>query len=137
MTGSEVIDSFFGSGNIFWFGKQFAQMRHHDADLPYDNHFLHALVAPRGLLLTEAYEDFAANPAGTYAAARATQKIYQLLDHPDHIGWAYRESGHAHTPEDYTALLDFMDVHLHNRPLKRNFQRHLYPDLKEILPPRP
>lgn len=133
MKGSEVVNSFFGSGNIFWFGQEFANHRHRDAELPYDNHFLHAMVAPRGLLFTEAYEDHAANPAGTYAGAQATQKVYDLLNNKDAIGWAYRESGHAHTPEDYTALLDFMDVHLHNRQLKRNFQRNIYPDLKEYV----
>ncbi|MFT5368261.1 MAG: hypothetical protein ACI8V2_003224 [Candidatus Latescibacterota bacterium] len=133
MEGSEVVNSFFGSGNIFWFGEAFAAHRHRDAELPYDNHFLHALVAPRGLLLTEAYEDHSANPAGTYAAARSAQKVYDLLDNKDAIGWAYRESGHAHMPEDYTALLDFMDRHLHNRQLKRDFQRNLYPDLDKYL----
>ena len=133
MEGSEVVNSFFGSGNIFWFGQEFANHRHRDAELPYDNHFLHALVAPRGLLFTEAYEDFAANPAGTYAGARTTQKVYDLLEQKNAIGWAYREGGHAHLPEDYTALVDFMDAHLHNRPLKRNFQRNLYPDLDKLL----
>jgi hypothetical protein len=133
MEGSEVVDSFFGSGNIFWFGQEFANHRHRDAELPYDNHFLHALVAPRGLLLTEAYEDHSANPAGTYAAAQATHKVYNLLNSKETIGWAYRESGHAHMPEDYTALLDFMDRHLHNRQLKRDFQRNIYPDLNEYL----
>ena len=49
MERSEVIDSFFGSGNIFWFGREFAAHRHRDAQLPYDNHYLHALVAPRAL----------------------------------------------------------------------------------------
>ena len=34
-----------------------------DGTLSYDNHYLHAMVAPRALLLTEAYEDFGANPA--------------------------------------------------------------------------
>lgn len=132
MEGSEVINSFFGSGNIFWFGESFAASRHQDANLPYDNHFLHALIAPRGLLLTEAYEDLAANPAGTYAAAQAASKVYDVLESPNTIGWAYRESGHAHTPQDYTALLDFMDCHLHNRTLKRNFQRNLYPNLHNL-----
>ena len=137
MDGSEVIDDFFGSGNIFWFGSEFASYRHHDAELPYDNHFLHALVAPRGLLLTEAYEDHAANPAGTYAAARAAREVFDLLDRPNAIGWAYRERGHAHRPEDYAALLDFMDQHLHGRELQRAFQRPLYPDLEDLLHPAP
>lgn len=133
MQGSEVIDSFFGSGNLFWFGSDFAAYRHRDAALPYDNHYLHALVAPRGLLLTEAYEDHSANPAGTYAAALAARQVYDLLGSQDTIGWAYRESGHAHMPEDYAALLDFMDGHLLGRPRRRDFQRKLYPDLDELL----
>ena len=133
MEGSEVISDFFRSGNIFWFSKVFAGYRHRDAELPYDNHYLHALVAPRSLLLTEAYEDHSANPAGTYAAAKAARQVYDLLDAKDAIGWAYRESGHAHSPEDYAALLDLMDRHLHGRQIKRDFQRELYPDLNTIL----
>ena len=133
MKGSEVIDSFFGSGNIFWFGREFAAHRHRDTELPYDNHYLHALIAPRGLLLTEAYEDHSANPAGTYAAALSARQAYQMLGKKEAIGWAYRESGHAHLLEDYTALLDFMDLRLHERQLQRDFQRKLYPNLDGIL----
>jgi hypothetical protein len=133
MKGSEVIDDFFGSGNIFWFGREFAAHRHRDAQLPYDNHYLHALVAPRALLLTEAYEDHSANPAGTYAAALSAREVYDILGKKDAIGWAYRESGHAHLPEDYTALFDFMDHCLHERHPRRDFQRKLYPNLSELL----
>ena len=59
--------------NEFWFGKQWKSFRGRDALLPYDNHYLHAMVAPRGLLLTDAYEDNGANPAATYAAAQAAR----------------------------------------------------------------
>jgi hypothetical protein len=133
MLRSEVIGSFFRSGNIFWFGESFSGYRDRDAKLPYDNHFLLALVAPRGLLLTEAYEDESANPAGAYAAALAAREVYGLLGSRDAIGWAYRESGHAHRPEDYAALLDFMDRRFHGRQVVRDFQRRLYPDLEELL----
>jgi hypothetical protein len=135
MPGSERIDDFFESGNIFWFGSEFAKYRHRDGDLPYDNHFLQAMVAPRGLLLTEAYEDRAANPAGTYLAAQAASDVYELLDAPESIGWAYRERGHAHHREDYAALLDFVDEHLHDRDPDRNFRRPLYPNLESQLDP--
>jgi hypothetical protein len=130
--GSEAVNSFFGSGNIFWFGKGFADYRHRDAELPYDQHFLHALVAPRLLLVTEAYEDHGANPPGSYLACQAARPVYQLLGRPEAIGWMVREGGHAHAPEDYQALLDFMDLHLHGRRT-RNFQRTLYPDLEALL----
>lgn len=133
--GSEVVNSFYGSGNIFWFGQGFKDHRHRDAEVPYDQHFLHALVAPRLLLVTEAYEDFAANPPGSYAACQAAHNVYDLLGKSDGIGWAIREGGHAHTPTDYEALLDFMDVHLHKREVRRNFQRPLFPHLDELLSP--
>jgi hypothetical protein len=131
--GSEVVDSFFGSGNIFWFGQGFAAYRHCDGELPYDQHFLHALVAPRGLLVTEAYEDDGANPPGSYAACQAARLVYERLGEPEAIGWAVREGGHAHTPTDYEALLDFMDRRLHGRPVRRDFQRPLFPHLEELL----
>lgn len=131
--GAEEVDSFFGSRNIFWFGKQFADHRHRDAELPYDQHFLHALVAPNKLLITDAYEDPGANPAGTHLACRAVRPVYDLLGVPDGIGWAVREGGHSHTMMDYEALLDFMAVHIHDQPVRRNFQRPLFPDLGDIL----
>jgi hypothetical protein len=63
--------------------------------------------------------------------------VYDLLNSLDAIGWAYREGGHAHTPEDYAALLDFMARRLRGREFKRDFQRRLYPELDELLhPPR-
>lgn len=131
--GSEVVDSFFGSKNIFWFGKRFRAFRGRDADLPYDQHFLYALVAPRRLLLTDAYEDVWANPPGMYAAALEARKAFALLGKPGAIGWTVREGGHAHLPQDYDSLLDFMDRHFHGREVKREFQRELYPDLSRIL----
>ena len=131
--GAEEVDSFFGSGNIFWFGPDFADHRHRDQDLPYDQHFLHALVAPRLLLATEAYQDHGANPPGTYAACQGTRPVYDMLGAPAHIGWALREGGHHHQPTDFAALLDFMDLHVHGRAVRRNFQRPLFPDLEALL----
>ncbi len=131
--GSEKIASFYRSRNIFWFGKPFQAFRGRDAELPYDQHFLHAMVAPRLLLVTDAYEDDGANPPGAYAACRDTRRVYDLLETPEAIGWTVREGGHAHWPQDYDTLLDFMDRHFHGRKVQRNFQRTLYPDLAEIL----
>ncbi len=131
--GSEVIDSFFGSGNIFWFGKGYAGYRNRDAELPYDQHFLHALVAPRLLLVTEGYEDIWANPPGSYASCLAAREVYELLGARHNVGWAVREGGHAHTRTDYEALLDFMDRHLQSREIRREFQRELFPQLQQLL----
>lgn len=132
-TGSETIASFFRSRNIFWFADTFRAFRGRDAELPYDQHFLHALVAPRHLLVTDAYEDAGANPPGAYAACQDAWRIFSLLGSPEAIGWVLREGGHAHLPHDYEALLDFMDRTFHGREVQRNFQRLLYPGLTELL----
>jgi endo-1,4-beta-xylanase len=131
--GSERVESFYGSGNIFWFGQGWKDHRGRDGELPYDQHWLHSLVAPRGLLVTEGYEDFGANPAGTYAGLQASRKVWELLGAGGKVGWSFREGGHAHTLEDYVALLDFMDVHVHKKEVRRDFQRGLYPGLEGLV----
>lgn len=130
---SETIDSFFHSRNIFWFPESLQAFRGRDAELPYDQHFLHALVAPRGLLVTDAYEDLVSNSTGAYAGCQDARRIFNLLGAPEAIGWVIREGAHNHLPLDYESLLDFMDRHLHGRAVKRDFQRSLYPDLSDLL----
>ncbi|MBT3273294.1 MAG: hypothetical protein HN368_09080 [Spirochaetales bacterium] len=126
---SEVINDFIKSGNIFWFGDQWKQFQGRDAELPYDQHFLHALVAPRGLLVTEAYGDFWANPPGSYAACYAAKTVYDLLDFPMAIGWEFREGEHDQSRSDFEKILDFMDFHFRGRDVARDFQRQLFPTL--------
>jgi len=130
---SETIESFFRWRNIFWYAEPFKQMRGRDAELPYDNHFLHAMVAPRLLLVTEAFEDHGANPPGTYAACRDAGRVFRLLGRPEAIGWVFREEGHSHKVQDYISLLDFMDIHFRQQEPRRCFQRRLYPDLADLL----
>ena len=131
--GSEVVDDFIRVGSIFWFGKGFAEYQHRDREIPYDQHFLHALVAPRGLLVNEAYADPGANPQGSYASCQAALPVYAMLDATDKLGWVVREGGHGHRPADFEALLDFIDLHFHGRRVARDFHRELFPRLDELL----
>ena len=126
--GAEVIEDFLKSRYIFWFGKDFADYAGRDAELPYDQHFLHALIAPRGLLVTEAFDDAWANPSGSYAALRATERVYRMLDAVDAIGWAFRAGGHDHAAADYAALLDFADRSLRGLRVERDVQLGLFGD---------
>ena len=130
---AEVVESFFGSGNIFWFGQDFAAHRGRDHELPYEQHYMHALVAPRHLLVTDAYEDPGASPPGSYASCVQARRVYEFLGAPEALGWAFREGGHNHSPQDYEALLAFMDLVFHGRTVRREFQRPLFPDLDELL----
>ena len=84
-------------------------------------------------MVTEAYGDAEANPPGSYAACRTAEEVYELIGSKEDIGWHYREGKHAHLPEDYDALLDFLDWKFRGELQSRNFRRELYPDLDEIL----
>ena len=90
-------------------------------------------MAPRGLLITEAYGDRWANPPGSYSSCRAAEAVYELLEEPDKLGWSVREGEHAHSPADYDALLDFLDVQFLGREVLREFKRELFPDLASLL----
>ena len=77
--------------------------------LPFDQHQLTALVAPRGLIVTSGYADHHTNPEGMYEAYLEASKVYQLLGAADNIGIAYRPGAHTIEVEDIERLLDFSD----------------------------
>jgi dienelactone hydrolase len=81
-----------------------------DTELPIDQHFLKALIAPRALLCTEALGDAWANPHGTQHTHEAAAEVYRWLGVPERIAIQFREGGHSHTLQDWTAMLDFMDA---------------------------
>jgi hypothetical protein len=113
--GAEVIEDFYKSRNIFWFGKGFSDFLHHDDELPYDQHFLHALVAPRCLFVSEAREDIWANPTGSRAACTAAQPVYDMFDSGDMIQYSIRDGGHDQTQQDFERFFDFLAPRIRDR----------------------
>ena len=96
----------------FWFGPKLREYIGRDWELPVDQHFLKAAVAPRKLIETSARDDTWANPMGSYLTYQAAREVYTLLGVPDNIAYRIREGGHAHTPGDFESLFAFMeDVH--------------------------
>ena len=81
-------------------------------ELPFDQHFLKALIAPRALLTTEALDDHWANPAGTWQTHLAAAEVYELLGAREKIACKFRPGGHEHNLEDWCTFLDFADLHL-------------------------
>jgi dienelactone hydrolase len=90
-----------------WCAPGLARFAGQEADLPFDQHFLKALIAPRALLTTEALADVWANPGGSWRTHLAAQAAYRLLGVPEHIAMSCRAGTHAHTPADWLRLLDF------------------------------
>ena len=108
-----------------WTHPDFEKWAGHEKDLPFDQHFLMGLVAPRPLLRTEGHDDLWANPIGTYASFLATQPIYDFLGAPTRNGIHIREGGHYQGEEDSAALLAFADWHFFNLAPKHHFQKKL------------
>ncbi len=93
-----------------WFDLALAQFAGRESELPFDQHFLKALIAPRALLTTEARGDLWANPLGTWQTHVAARAAFRLLGCEDAIAVAYREGGHDHHPADWELLLNHCDV---------------------------
>lgn len=100
-----------GSSEGHWFNsvfKEFKDVR----KLPFDQHFLISLCAPRAVIITGGYSDWWTNPEGTYKAFLEAKKVYEFLGFPEKIGFAMRDGGHSITYEDIENLLDFCDLQL-------------------------
>jgi hypothetical protein len=67
------------AGFPHWFNAEFKQFGAEPARLPFDQHCLAALVAPRPLLFANAMEDSWANPPGQLAVLHAAEPVYRLL----------------------------------------------------------
>ena len=105
----------------FWFAPALAAYRDRAGDLPFDQHFLKALVAPRALLSTEARADIWASPRATRLLHDATRPIYRLLNAEARLGIWYREGGHGQGYDDWMALLDGADWYLRGKTTGRDF----------------
>ncbi|GAA2012717.1 sugar-binding protein [Microbacterium ulmi] len=111
----ETINNTFG-GNAPWFADIFGEFREPDSPapvrLPFDQHSVMALVAPRPLLVTGGFSDFGTNPESMAMSYRAAEKAYEFLDVPDRIGVAFHDGGHTHTFDDTAYLLAMMKYYL-------------------------
>jgi hypothetical protein len=112
----------------FWFTPRLNQFVGRENELPFDQHSVKALIAPRALLTTEALADYNANPSGTLQSHRAAREVYQFLGHPERIAIFYREGGHEHGTADFIVLLDFADQVFFNKPSKRDWNVNPFPD---------
>lgn len=110
-----------------WFCGNFKKYNAKEGDLPFDQHFALALIAPRPLLVTSATEDLWSDPNGEFLAAQATTPVYQLLGQPgmntpqqpppdqlidSRVGYHWHTGKHEVGREDWDAFLSFAKKHL-------------------------
>ena len=109
-----------------WFCPAFAQYAGNEAALPFDQHELLALIAPRHLYVASAEGDWWADPKGEYLSAYYTKDVYALYGMqgltsetmpPVHqpemqdVGYHIREGKHDVTDYDWERFMDFCDLH--------------------------
>ena len=75
--------------------------------LPFDLHFLKALVAPRALITVEAFDDLWSNVYGSYLTRVAAQKAFELLGAPENNFQIIREGGHRHDETAWKLSIEF------------------------------
>lgn len=92
----------------YWFGHKLSSYVNRENELPFDQHYLKALIAPRALLTTEARDDLWANPIGTCRTHIAAKEVYKFLDAENKIAIWYRKGKHFHGIDDWRTFLDFM-----------------------------
>ena len=110
-----------------WFCDNFKAFNKATDKLPFDQHCLVALCAPRPVLFTNATEDQWANPSGQFEMLKAADPVYRLLGaggleaktmpemgtlSAGTLGYFIREGEHSMTKDDWKVFLDFADRHL-------------------------
>lgn len=104
-----------------WMNSRFAEFPDGVEKLPYDQHWLISLVAPRCFIAPDGLNDNATNVNALVQSYQGAKPVYALLGAPDHLGIHFREGGHKFAPEDWTAVLDFADQQLRGKDVKGRF----------------
>jgi hypothetical protein len=115
----------------FWFAPSFTNFIGKTDRLPFDQHTVKALVAPRVLLSTEALDDLWANPKGTQQSYAASKEVFHFLGADDRIGIAFRPGKHEQNLNDWKVLLDFADKQFFGKKVDRRFDILAFPDAEK------
>ena len=109
-----------------WFCPAFNQYANNEANMPFDQHQLIALIAPRKAYIASAEEDLWADPKGEFLSGYHAGPVYKLyglkgfgtnIQPPVHqpvmndIGYHIREGIHEVTDYDWMCYLGFADKH--------------------------
>lgn len=114
----------------YWYCRNFRKYNGQDTRLPFDQHEMLALIAPRPLYIASAIDDKQSDPLGEFLSAKAVGPVYRLLgssalpvsDWPPVntpaigvVSYHVRVGGHDVTNYDWTQYLRFCDRYVEHR----------------------
>jgi endo-1,4-beta-xylanase len=118
----------------YWFTPVFREFVGNTARLPFDQHSLMALVAPRALLVTVGTDDAWANPRGSELSYSAARRVYEYLGAGARIGIQIGRGPPPLARGYFAALLDFADAQLLGRARARRFDALTFPGTPAAMP---
>ena len=112
----------------YWFCPNYSKYAGREEQMPFDQHFLVAAIAPRYVCAGTAVEDTWADPMSQYLSYAAADEVYRFLGregfvHPDRmpqagdtfqegtIGFHLRPGTHFHSRYDWRQYMEFMKKH--------------------------
>ncbi len=110
----------------YWFHRNWQKYIEREEELPFDQHILLALLAPRLVYVDSATLDDYADPRGEFTSAKLAEPVWRLFGSPGlgeaempaadtpvgtDIGYHIRTGKHDMTLFDWNAIIDFADRH--------------------------
>lgn len=94
----------------YWFCGNYKQYSACEQLMPFDQHEVIALIAPRPVYISSAEDDHWSDPRGEFLGAEGAKSVYKLYG-KENIGYHIREGGHAVMPYDWDRYLSFLREH--------------------------
>ncbi len=107
-----------------WFSPHLHQFWGQPDKLPFDEHWLIALAAPRPLISLEGDHDQNVNANGVYQSIVAARPAYAFFHATDKLGVSWADRPHGMVQGDWDALLAFADKFLLGKPVTRTFDQY-------------
>lgn len=114
-----------------WLGAGMKKYIDKEEEIPFDSHYLKALVAPRVLFVSEAASDIMANPVGSYQTTKAAQEVFKFLGCEKNLIWHFRKGDHYQNIEDITRLVNVIKHFKNGEELSQNFFRKPFGEMPE------
>jgi dienelactone hydrolase len=109
-----------------WFHPRLRYFLGREDKLPVDQHSFMALVAPRGLMLSTAVNEYASNPWGIEQAYHSVKPVYSFLGKENNLSIRSRAGKHSVSAKDLEDYIDFFD-YVFGRSSHRPESRLNYP----------